>query len=155
MDLIQAESVMSLIEAKTIESVCAQQKIISGELSERIQKLKFELVNSLSGLENEMDILEEEISSSFVDGHGVTIDSLINKVSTLIKSYKFGRYLTSGVQIVITARPNVAKSTLLNQIVGKSRSIVSETPGTPRDIIDYEVMLCGAPVSLPNSFWRC
>ena len=71
-----------------------------------------------------------------------------NTTKKLIQSHKVGHYLCSGVSVVITGKPNVGKSTLLNQIVGSERAIVSKTPGTTTDIVDCEIKLCGVPVRL-------
>ena len=147
-DLIQAEGIMALIEAKSIESVYAQQKIITGNLSNKVAEIKTSVVNILSLLENEMDISEDVSSKETIVEIDKSISNLTNTTKELIQSHKVGHYLCSGVSVVITGKPNVGKSTLLNQIVGSERAIVSKTPGTTRDIVDCEIKLCGVPVRL-------
>lgn len=147
-DLIQAEGIMALIEAKSIESVYAQQKIITGNLSNKVAEIKTSIVNILSLLENEMDISEDVSSKETIVVIDKSISNLTNTTKELIQSHKVGYYLCSGVSVVITGKPNVGKSTLLNQIVGSERAIVSKTPGTTRDIVDCEIKLCGVPVRL-------
>jgi len=145
-DLIQAEGIMALIASKSIESVRVQQKILTGELSKKFIEIKTRLVNVLSELEHEMDISEDVANNNIVDSLGKSISTLMIKTKELIKSHKMGYYLSEGVSVVITGKPNVGKSTLLNQIIGSERAIVDKDPGTTRDIIDCEIKLLGVPV---------
>ena len=137
---------MALIASKSIESVRVQQKILTGELSKKFIEIKTRLVNVLSELEHEMDISEDVANNNIVDSLGKSISTLMIKTKELIKSHKMGYYLSEGVSVVITGKPNVGKSTLLNQIIGSERAIVDKDPGTTRDIIDCEIKLLGVPV---------
>ncbi len=148
LDLIQAESVASLIQSKTDVGASLNFKILDGGLSKTMGELKESLVSLLSKIEFELDVNEEDLQPNleketlrFLD----TCESLLNKAASNHSSY---RMLNEGANVVICGRPNVGKSTLLNLLSGSNRAITSPQPGTTRDTIESSIVLGGYPVKL-------
>jgi len=142
-DLTQAEAVADLIasESKTAHQIAMRQ--LRGTYSNRIKDLRTELLNFASLIELELDFAEEDVEfadrSKFVD--------LVNKISSeiekLIHSFKVGNVLKDGIPVAIVGKPNVGKSTLLNALLNEEKAIVSNIPGTTRDVIEDKINLQG------------
>lgn len=145
-DLSQAEAVIDLINAKTYESSKTAVRQLEGRLSEKVKEAMNELVKLMAHLEAMVDYPEYDIEELT---EGIMLDG-INKVEHTIKSllegYSKGRILREGMTVVITGKPNVGKSSLLNRLAGRQRAIVTELPGTTRDIIEEYIDIKGVPV---------
>lgn len=142
-DLTQAEAVADLIasESKTAHQIAMRQ--LRGTYSNRIKDLRTELLNFASLIELELDFAEEDVE--FVDR--TEFVKLVNKISSEIKklvhSFKVGNVLKDGIPVAIVGKPNVGKSTLLNALLNEEKAIVSDIPGTTRDVIEDRINLQG------------
>lgn len=143
LDLAQAEAVAAVISARTDASLKGARNQLDGLLSREVAALRDKLVNSASLVELELDFAEEDLE--FVDKTGLTalISEIVNSLDNLLKTYRFGKVLREGINVAIVGKPNVGKSSLLNYLVKEYRAIVSEIPGTTRDIIREEVTIDG------------
>lgn len=143
LDLTQAEAVIDIINSRTEASLRGARNQIDGILSKRINFLKEKLINIISLLELELDFAEEDIV--FADKQEILslFEEIINELSGLESSYKFGKAVKEGVNVAIVGRPNVGKSSLLNYFAKESRAIVSDIPGTTRDIISEDISIDG------------
>ena len=145
-DLSQAEAVSNLISSENILSTNANYKILKGDFSKKINKLKVEILNTISLIESELDFSEEEITSTTLDQiKSLTIKS-INTNKLILETYKTGKLITEGATIVITGKPNAGKSSLFNSILSEERALVSNIPGTTRDAIEVKFQIEGLPV---------
>ncbi len=142
-DLAQAEAVAEIISARTEASLRGARNQLNGMLSEKVNLLRENLLEILSLEELELDFAEEDLEFISNDEIISKINLTIEEITKLLDSYKFGRILRDGINVAIVGKPNVGKSSLLNYLLKESRAIVSETPGTTRDVIREEIKIDG------------
>src|ERR1035437_2808261 len=142
-DLAQAEAVVDIINSRTEASLRGARNQLDGMLSNKIKTLREELIKVSSLIELELDFAEEDIQFVSSKETLLLIDNLIEEIDQLLKTYSFGKVLKDGVNVALVGKPNVGKSSILNYILKEARSIVSEIPGTTRDIIREEVSIDG------------
>ncbi len=147
MDLLQAQAVMELIEAKTEKSLRLSSKRLFGEASKELRKLREGIISVLSEIEAAIDF-PYDVESPERHVLKEKISSLITEVERLLDGCKKGKKLQDGFTVVISGKPNVGKSTLLNALLRYDRAIVSEVPGTTRDTIEEMIDFRGMPVRI-------
>ena len=152
LNLLQAESVSLLINAKSIEAVKQQTKNLSGGITEKIMQIKETLLTVLSFLEYELDVSEgpflEEESIKFINEN---LKKCFKRTASMTETFNRGSALSNGVKVAFVGKPNVGKSTLVNKILGVEKSITSDEPGTTRDLVSTETSLGGIPVTLVDT----
>jgi tRNA modification GTPase len=142
-DLTQAEAVADLINSRTSVSLRGFRNQLDGLLSSRVSSLRKKLIDATSFIELELDFAEENIEFASRNELGDRINEILQEIEFLLQSYNYGKVIREGVNVAIIGEPNVGKSSLLNYLLKESRSIVSEIPGTTRDIIREEISIDG------------
>jgi len=147
-NLAQAEAVLDLIEGKTERGIEIALDHLQGTLSDRIQYLRYQLVEALALVETAIDFSDEDLVSDPAINIPDILDHCTEAISGLLSTYREGKIRRDGLSLVITGKPNVGKSSLLNRLLGEDRAIVSVLPGTTRDFIEETFAVRGLPVRL-------
>lgn len=142
-DLAQAEAVADIINAETDNGRQAALNQMRGGFSHEIMHLREELIHFASLIELELDFAEEDVEFAKRDELKKLILKIQSVIRSLMNSFDQGNVIKNGVPTVIAGKPNVGKSTLLNALLNEEKAIVSDIPGTTRDVIEDEMTLGG------------
>lgn len=144
MDLVQAEAVVEIINAKTEDQLRISMEQLKGELSRKIKEIQNSIYNILMPIEAELDFPDEDVGETDYQRIKEQIQEILNQVEKLLKSYSQGKVIEEGVKVAIIGRYNCGKSSLFNLLVEEEeRVIVSPQPGTTRDRVEEEVVING------------
>lgn len=151
MDLIQAEAVREFIDAQTEQQAKTALRQMEGAVSNRIRPVKENLVDVIAHLEAGIDFAEDDVDVPDNMAIADRILPLLSALEELQHTFGYGRMLAGGLRIAILGKPNVGKSSLFNRLVAADRAIVTEIPGTTRDVLTETVSMDGIPLRFADT----
>ncbi|MBX3330435.1 MAG: tRNA uridine-5-carboxymethylaminomethyl(34) synthesis GTPase MnmE [Nitrospira sp.] len=151
LDLSQAEAVLDTIRAKSELGLKLAQRQLRGELTQQVHRLRSGLVSLLAHLEAGIDFVDEDIAFVGRDEMIVSLQETLAHIRRMLATAETGRVLREGVRVVIAGEPNVGKSSLLNSLLHENRAIVTDIPGTTRDLIEESTVWQGLRVTLVDT----
>lgn len=150
-DLSQAEAVIDLIRAKTDRAMNVALQQVEGRLSQLVKRLRQELIETLAHIEVTIDYPEHDVEAYT---HQLLLDKaqyVLDQIESILSTAEQGKILREGLSTVIVGRPNVGKSSLMNALVQENKAIVTDIPGTTRDVLEEYVNVRGVPLKLVDT----
>ncbi len=145
-DLSQAEAVIEIINAKNITSLKIAANNLTGNSRKAIKNIREKVIDIISELEAKIDFIEEDLETIPIEKILKETEKVRDEIIELIENEKKSEIIKEGIKVAIAGKPNVGKSSLLNILTGKEKSIVTHIPGTTRDVIEETINLDGVPV---------
>lgn len=150
-DLSQAEAVMDLIVAKTELSQKSALEQSQGRISKEINDLRQKLLAMIAHIEATVDYPEDDLEEATGESVSLELKELLKKIDYILNTANEGKILRDGLNMVIVGKPNVGKSSLLNSLVMENRAIVTDIPGTTRDVIEEYINFDGIPIKVVDT----
>ena len=150
-DLPQAEAVRNLIDATTLYQARIAVEQLEGSVSRRLAPVKAQLVELIALLEAGIDFAEDDISVAPAEEILRRLAPVIEAVARMVRSYQYGALVTGGLTLAIVGQPNTGKSSLFNALLEQERAIVTDIPGTTRDLVSEVAAIEGIPVRLVDT----
>ena len=147
-DLLQAEAIADLIDANSKQAVQSAMRTLTGQFSELVHDLVTMLTTIRVNVEAAIDFSDEDIDLIADTKVGESIEETLNQISGVYAQAEQGALLKDGLQVVITGIPNAGKSSLLNALSGVDSAIVTDIPGTTRDLLKEEISIDGMPIHI-------
>ncbi len=151
LDLTQAEGIADLIEADTAEAARSAMRSLNGEFSAAIHGMVDELIHLRMLVEVMLDFPEEEVDATDLEHCNAMLNRVSVRLQHTLDTARQGSLLREGAHVAIAGRPNVGKSSLLNRLAGEEVALVSEIPGTTRDVIRQAIQIRGVPLHIMDT----
>lgn len=148
LDLAQAESVADLIDANSAEAARSAVRSLSGEFSAAVHRMVEELIHLRMLVEAMLDFPEEDVDAIDIERRDALLENVRAQLQRTLDAAKQGCLLREGAHVVIAGQPNVGKSSLLNRLAGEEVALVSDIPGTTRDVIRQAIQIRGVPLHI-------
>jgi len=151
LDLAQAESIMDIVQAKTERGVDLALSQLQGSLSGMVRELRADLLELVAFIQADIDYPDDDIERLTPEEYQSRVVNLKDQIASVLQNAQKGKIIRDGLRVVIAGKPNVGKSSLLNALLGQERAIVTDIPGTTRDVIEEYINLNGIPLKIVDT----